>query len=69
MWWGVSAALLANVLHSTRSVLEKRPLAALPEVGVRRPARLLALVLRNPLRLGGCPVTTPTRTPHPPIRS
>ncbi|MGW0334762.1 DMT family transporter [Streptomyces sp. NPDC003011] len=53
MWWGVAAALLANVLYSTGFVLEKRALAALPEVSVRQPARLLGLVLRSPLWIGG----------------
>jgi multidrug transporter EmrE-like cation transporter len=53
MWWGVAAALLANVLYSTGFVLEKRALAALPEVSFRQPARLLALVLRSPLWIGG----------------
>ena len=53
MWWGVAAALLANVLYSTGFVLEKRALAALPEVSVRRPARLLRLVLGSPLWIGG----------------
>ena len=37
MWWGVAAALLANVLYSTGFVLEKRALAALPEVTIRQP--------------------------------
>jgi len=53
MWWGVAAALLANVLYSTGFVLEKRALAAMPEVDVRRPARLLRLVLGSPLWIGG----------------
>ncbi|MFF8030772.1 MULTISPECIES: hypothetical protein [unclassified Streptomyces] len=53
MWWGVAAALLANVLYSCGFVLEKRALAALPEVTVRRPARLLRLVLGSPLWIGG----------------
>jgi len=53
MWWGVAAALLANVLYSTGFVLEKRALAALPEVNFRRPARLLRLVLGSPLWIGG----------------
>lgn len=30
MWWGVAAALLANVLYSAGFVLEKRALGALP---------------------------------------
>ncbi|MET8450457.1 DMT family transporter [Streptomyces sp. NPDC005209] len=47
------AALLANVLYSTGFVLEKRALSALPEVTVRKPARLLRLVLGSPLWIGG----------------
>lgn len=53
MWWGVGAALLANVLYSTGFVLEKRALGSLPEVTVRRPGRLLRLVLGSPLWIGG----------------
>lgn len=53
MWWGVAAALLANVLYSTGFVLEKRALASLPEVDIHRPARLLRLVLGSPLWIGG----------------
>jgi multidrug transporter EmrE-like cation transporter len=53
MWWGVAAALLANVLYSGGFVLEKRALAALPEVSVRQPGRLLRLVLGSPLWIGG----------------
>ncbi|WP_329437902.1 MULTISPECIES: hypothetical protein [unclassified Streptomyces] len=53
MWWGVGAALLANVLYSTGFVLEKRALAALPQVSVRRPAHLVRLVAGSPLWLGG----------------
>ncbi|MFI8091748.1 hypothetical protein ACIF9R_26065 [Streptomyces sp. NPDC086080] len=53
MWWGVAAALLANVLYSGGFVLEKRALASLPEVSIRRPARLLRLVLGSPLWIGG----------------
>jgi hypothetical protein len=53
MWWGVAAALLANTLYSVGFVLEKRALGALPEVSIRRPARLLGLVLRSPLWIGG----------------
>ncbi|MFF1447279.1 hypothetical protein ACFVYF_03780 [Streptomyces sp. NPDC058274] len=49
----MAAALLANVLYSTGFVLEKRALAALPEVDIRRPARLLRLVLGSPLWIGG----------------
>ncbi|MEV0633925.1 hypothetical protein AB0I77_02905 [Streptomyces sp. NPDC050619] len=49
----MAAALVANVLYSTGFVLEKRALAALPTVTVRRPVRLLGLVLRSPLWIGG----------------
>ncbi len=53
MWWGVAAALMANTLYSLGFVLEKRALTALPEVTIRRPARLLRLVLGSPLWIGG----------------
>lgn len=53
MWWGVAAALVSNVLYSGGFVLEKRALAALPEVTVHRPARLLRLVLGSPLWIAG----------------
>jgi hypothetical protein len=53
VWWGVAAALLANVLYSTGFVLEKRALGALPQVTIRQPARLLRLVLGSPLWIGG----------------
>ncbi|MFE4666649.1 hypothetical protein ACFRI7_17635 [Streptomyces sp. NPDC056716] len=49
----MAAALLANVLYSAGFVLEKRALGALPEVSVRRPARLLRLVLGSPLWIAG----------------
>ncbi|MFJ4831352.1 hypothetical protein ACIP79_15720 [Streptomyces sp. NPDC088747] len=49
----MAAALLANVLYSTGFVLEKRALAAMPKVDIRRPARLLRLVLGSPLWIGG----------------
>ncbi|MFC9911164.1 hypothetical protein [Streptomyces sp. NPDC127197] len=49
----MAAALMANVLYSSGFVLEKRALAALPEVTVRRPGRLLRLVLGSPLWIGG----------------
>ncbi|MGR8007344.1 hypothetical protein [Streptomyces hypolithicus] len=53
MWWGVAAALLANVLYSTGFVLEKRALAALPALNVRRPAHLVRQLLGKPLWLAG----------------
>ncbi|MFJ7422605.1 DMT family transporter [Streptomyces uncialis] len=49
----MAAALLANVFYSTGFVLEKRALARLPAVSVREPVRLLWLVLRSPLWIGG----------------
>ncbi|WP_424858332.1 hypothetical protein [Streptomyces sp. SAI-170] len=49
----MAAALLANVLYSSGFVLEKRALAGMPEVSVRRPARLLRHVLGSPLWLAG----------------
>lgn len=53
MWWGVAAALLANLLYSTGFVLEKRALTTMPSVSVRNPARLLRQVLGSPLWIGG----------------
>lgn len=53
MWWGVAAALLANLLYSTGFVLEKRALTAMPSVSVRNPARLLRQVVSSPLWIGG----------------
>ncbi|MGW5680090.1 hypothetical protein ACWEV4_34370 [Streptomyces sp. NPDC003860] len=53
MWWGVAAALMANVLYSTGFVLEKRALGSMPAISVREPARLLRLVLGNVQWIGG----------------
>ncbi|MEN3582985.1 DMT family transporter [Streptomyces sp. ZYX-F-203] len=53
MWWGVAAALSANVLYSAGFVLEKRALSAMPRVSVRRPGRLLRLVSGSPLWICG----------------
>ncbi|WP_138903291.1 hypothetical protein [Streptomyces albidochromogenes] len=53
MGWGVAAALLANVLYSGGFVLQKRALAGLPALNVRRPAHLLRHLLRSPLWIGG----------------
>jgi multidrug transporter EmrE-like cation transporter len=49
----VAAALLANLLYSSGFVLEKRALGRMPEVSVRRPARLLRQVLGSPLWIAG----------------
>ncbi|MGW7197142.1 hypothetical protein [Streptomyces chryseus] len=53
MGWGVAAALLANVLYSAGFVLQKRALAGLPALNVRRPAHLLRHLLGSPLWIGG----------------
>ncbi len=54
MWWGVAAALLANVFISCGFVLEKRALSALPELNVKRPARMVRVLASSPLWLAGC---------------
>ncbi|UQA95534.1 DMT family transporter [Streptomyces halobius] len=53
LWWGVAAALLANVLYSTGFVLEKRALSALPALCTRQPARVVRHLVGSPLWLGG----------------
>lgn len=53
MVWGVTAALLANLLFSTGFVVEKRALSALPPLSAARPATLLLHLLRSPLWLVG----------------
>lgn len=53
MLWGVAAALLVNVLHSTGFVLEKRALAGLPPLYARRPVRVLRLLAGSPLWIAG----------------
>ncbi|MFF0741762.1 hypothetical protein ACFYVL_15300 [Streptomyces sp. NPDC004111] len=53
MWWGVVAALFANVLYSGGFVLEKRALTSLPGLDIRRPARAVRLLLGSPLWIGG----------------
>jgi hypothetical protein len=52
-WWGVGAALLANVLYSTGFVLEKRALAGLPPLSAGRPARVVRLLLGSPQWISG----------------
>ncbi|WBB59554.1 DMT family transporter [Streptomyces sp. WMMC500] len=54
MWWGVAAALLANVFISSGFVLEKRALSALPELSVKRPGRMVRVLVSSPLWLAGC---------------
>lgn len=53
MWWGVAAALLANVLYSTGFVLEKRALGNLPALTAGRPLRLIRSLLGSPAWLAG----------------
>ncbi|MEV4331339.1 hypothetical protein AB0K02_12490 [Streptomyces sp. NPDC049597] len=53
MWWGVGAALLANVLYSVGFVLEKRALGGLPALSARRPARVVAVLVASPLWIAG----------------
>ncbi|MEU0717418.1 hypothetical protein ABZ498_09545 [Streptomyces lavendulocolor] len=53
MWWGVAAALSANVLYSSGFVLEKRALSGIPSLSVRHPLRLVRLLLGSPLWIGG----------------
>ncbi|MFE0775577.1 hypothetical protein [Streptomyces sp. NPDC058861] len=53
MWWGVGAALVANVLYSVGFVLEKRALGALPALSAGRPVRVVATLAASPLWLAG----------------
>ncbi|MBT2368181.1 hypothetical protein J7E88_23385 [Streptomyces sp. ISL-10] len=53
MWWGVGAALLANVLYSVGFVVEKRALGALPALSARRPLRVVGVLLASPLWIAG----------------
>ncbi|HEY9368174.1 hypothetical protein [Streptomyces sp.] len=53
MWWGVGAALVANVLYSVGFVLEKRALGSLPALSAGRPLRVVGVLLTSPLWLVG----------------
>ncbi|WP_228979007.1 DMT family transporter [Streptomyces sp. DH12] len=53
MVWGVTAALVANVLYSTGFVLEKRALAGMPPLSAAQPGRTLILLARRPLWICG----------------
>ncbi|WP_435971497.1 hypothetical protein [Streptomyces sp. Qhu_M48] len=53
MWWGVGAALIANVLYSVGFVLEKRALGTLPALSAGRPVRVIATLLNSPLWMAG----------------
>ncbi|WP_418961105.1 hypothetical protein [Streptomyces tritici] len=53
MWWGVGAALTANLLYSVGFVLEKRALGGLPALSAGRPLRVVGVLLTSPLWLAG----------------
>ncbi|UGY91212.1 DMT family transporter [Streptomyces gobiensis] len=53
MWWGVAAALLANLLFSAGFVIEKRALSRLPPLSAARPTQVLVHLLRSPLWIVG----------------
>ncbi|WP_329124867.1 hypothetical protein [Streptomyces sp. NBC_01353] len=53
MWWGVCAALLANLLYSVGFVLEKRALGSLPALSAGRPLRVVGVLLTSPLWIAG----------------
>lgn len=53
MWWGVAAALLANVLYSVGFVLEKRALGGLPALSAGRPLHVIGVLLASPLWIAG----------------
>ncbi|NLU69234.1 DMT family transporter [Streptomyces sp. HNM0574] len=53
MLWGVTAALLANLLFSAGFVIEKRALSALPALSAARPTRVVLHLVRSPLWLAG----------------
>ncbi|MEU9663751.1 hypothetical protein [Streptomyces chartreusis] len=53
MIWGVAAALLANLLHSTGFVLEKRALTSLPPLHPKQPCQTLRALAGKPLWLVG----------------
>ncbi|MGV9690324.1 hypothetical protein ACWDUX_14535 [Streptomyces sp. NPDC003444] len=53
MWWGVGAALIANLLYSVGFVLEKRALGGLPALSAGRPVRVVVTLVTSPLWLAG----------------
>ncbi|MFD7324056.1 hypothetical protein ACFV9D_23625 [Streptomyces sp. NPDC059875] len=53
MWWGVGAALVANLLYSVGFVLEKRALGSLPALSAGRPLRVVGVLLTSPLWMAG----------------
>ncbi|MEU1280707.1 hypothetical protein [Streptomyces sp. NPDC005805] len=53
MWWGVGAALVANLLYSVGFVLEKRALGRLPELSAGRPLRTVLILATSPAWIAG----------------
>ncbi|MET9055710.1 MULTISPECIES: hypothetical protein [unclassified Streptomyces] len=53
MWWGVGAALVANLLYSVGFVVEKRALGKLPALSAGRPLRVILVLLTSPLWIVG----------------
>lgn len=53
MWWGVGAALVANLLYSVGFVVEKRALGNLPSLSAGKPMRLILVLLTSPLWMLG----------------
>ncbi|MFJ9310061.1 MULTISPECIES: hypothetical protein [Streptomyces] len=53
MWWGVGAALVANLLYSVGFVVEKRALGNLPALSAGKPMRLVLVLLTSPLWMLG----------------
>lgn len=53
MWWGVGAALVANLLYSVGFVLEKRALGRLPALSAGRPVRTVAILATSPAWIAG----------------
>ncbi|MGW1142804.1 hypothetical protein, partial [Streptomyces zhihengii] len=53
MWWGVGAALAANLLYSVGFVLEKRALGGLPALSAGRPLRTVLILATSPAWLAG----------------
>ncbi|ALC24669.1 hypothetical protein ACH46N_12550 [Streptomyces pristinaespiralis] len=53
MWWGVGAALVANLLYSVGFVLEKRALGRLPALSAGRPVHVVLVLLTSPAWIAG----------------
>ncbi|MDQ0841233.1 MULTISPECIES: hypothetical protein [unclassified Streptomyces] len=53
MWWGVGAALMANLLYSVGFVLEKKALGRLPALSAGRPVHVVLVLLTSPAWIAG----------------